>query len=872
MTKKYVYSFDEGSAQQRDLLGGKGANLAEMTNIGLPVPQGITITTEACINYYTCGEKISDEIKEQTFKYLKLLEERTQKKLGDAQNPLLVSVRSGASISMPGMMDTILNLGLNPVTVEAVCKKTNNPRFAYDSYRRFIMMFSDVAIGIDRTLFDKELDLIKEKNNYTYDTELTTDDLKGLVVTYKEIFKKEMGYDFPDDPYDQLMVAIEAIFKSWNNPRAITYRKLNNISHDLGTAVNIQSMVFGNMGNTSGTGVAFTRNPATGEKGVFGEYLINAQGEDVVAGIRTPEPITRLEQNMPEIYKQFVEITQILEKHYADMQDMEFTIEEGKFYMLQTRAGKRTAPAALKIAVDLVNEGLIDKETAVMRVDASSLTQLLCPTFDDKARDSAEAVATGLPASPGAGVGRVFFTADDAVKNAANGPVILVRQETSPEDIEGMHSAEGILTARGGMTSHAAVVARGMGKCCVAGCEAIKVYEDEKYFKVGDITVKEGDYISLNGSTGKVYIGKIERRDASLTGDFGTIMQWADEIRRLKIRANADTPTDVKTAVGFGAEGVGLCRTEHMFFESSRILEVRKMICADTLEKRKEALDKILPMQKSDFIAMFEEMNGKSVTIRLLDPPLHEFLPQEEEDIIQIAGELGISVEKLKIRINELHEFNPMLGHRGCRLAVTYPEIAQMQTRAIITAALEVKNKGINVNPEIMVPLAGTKKELDYVCDIIRETAKEIFEETNDSVDYMLGTMIEIPRAALTSADIAQTAEFFSFGTNDLTQMTYGFSRDDAGKFINEYIDNRIFDTDPFQSVDQTGVGRLIELSVKEGRSTRENLKCGVCGEHGGDPKSIYFFDKVGLNYVSCSPYRVPIARLAAAQAAIKNR
>lgn len=872
MTKKYVYSFDEGSAQQRDLLGGKGANLAEMTNIGLPVPQGITITTEACINYYTCGEKISDEIKEQTFKYLKLLEERTQKKLGDAQNPLLVSVRSGASISMPGMMDTILNLGLNPVTVEAVCKKTNNPRFAYDSYRRFIMMFSDVAIGIDRTLFDKELDLIKEKNNYTYDTELTTEDLKGLVVTYKEIFKKEMGYDFPDDPYDQLMVAIEAIFKSWNNPRAITYRKLNNISHDLGTAVNIQSMVFGNMGNTSGTGVAFTRNPATGEKGVFGEYLINAQGEDVVAGIRTPEPITRLEQNMPEIYKQFVEITQILEKHYADMQDMEFTIEEGKFYMLQTRAGKRTAPAALKIAVDLVNEGLIDKETAVMRVDASSLTQLLCPTFDDKALDSAEAVATGLPASPGAGVGRVFFTADDAVKNAANGPVILVRQETSPEDIEGMHSAEGILTARGGMTSHAAVVARGMGKCCVAGCEAIKVYEDEKYFKVGDITVKEGDYISLNGSTGKVYIGKIERRDASLTGDFGTIMQWADEIRRLKIRANADTPTDVKTAVGFGAEGVGLCRTEHMFFESSRILEVRKMICADTLEKRKEALDKILPMQKSDFIAMFEEMNGKSVTIRLLDPPLHEFLPQEEEDIIQIAGELGISVEKLKIRINELHEFNPMLGHRGCRLAVTYPEIAQMQTRAIITAALEVKNKGINVNPEIMVPLAGTKKELDYVCDIIRETAKEIFEETNDSVDYMLGTMIEIPRAALTSADIAQTAEFFSFGTNDLTQMTYGFSRDDAGKFINEYIDNRIFDTDPFQSVDQTGVGRLIELSVKEGRSTRENLKCGVCGEHGGDPKSIYFFDKVGLNYVSCSPYRVPIARLAAAQAAIKNR
>lgn len=872
MAKKYVYSFEEGSASQRDLLGGKGAGLAEMTNIGLPVPAGITVTTEACTNYYTCGEKISDEIKEQIFEYLKKLEDKTGKKLGDTKNPLLVSVRSGARISMPGMMDTILNLGLNPDTAEAMANKTGNPRFAYDSYRRFIMMFSDVAIGINRAYFDKELEAVKEDNGYKYDTDLTTEDLKGLVVKYKEIFKREMGYDFPDDPQVQLMIAVEAIFKSWNNPRAITYRKLNNISHDMGTAVNIQSMVFGNMGNTSGTGVAFTRNPSTGEKGVFGEYLINAQGEDVVAGIRTPEPISRLKQDMPEIYDQFIKITDTLEKHYTDMQDMEFTIEESKLYMLQTRAGKRTATAALKIAVDQVEEGLIDKETALLRIEAGSLTQLLCPTFDDDALKAAKAVATGLPASPGAAVGRVFFTAEDAVKNSADGPVILVRTETSPEDIEGMNSAEGILTSRGGMTSHAAVVARGMGKCCVAGCDAVKVYEEEKYFTVGENKVNEGDYISLNGSTGNVYIGNIERKEAALTGYFGTIMQWADEVRRMEIRTNADTPRDVKTAVGFGAQGVGLCRTEHMFFEASRIKEVRKMICADTLEQREEALSHILPMQKSDFEAIFEAMNGKAVTIRLLDPPLHEFLPKEEEDIVEIAKELGISVEKLKIRINELHEFNPMLGHRGCRLAVTYPEIAQMQTRAILSAALDVKKKGIPVDPEIMVPLAGNKKELDYVCEIIRNTAKEVFEEYGDEVEYMLGTMIEIPRAALTSGDLAKTAEFFSFGTNDLTQMTLGFSRDDAGKFIKDYIDKRIFDTDPFQTVDQIGVGRLVKLSVEEGRAARPELKCGVCGEHGGDPASIYFFDKVGLDYVSCSPFRVPIARLAAAQAAIKSR
>lgn len=873
MAKKYVYSFEEGNASQRDLLGGKGAGLAEMTNIGLPVPQGITITTEACTNYYECGEKISDEIKEQTYEYLHKLEAKMGKTFGGSDNPLLVSVRSGARISMPGMMDTILNLGLNPTTVEALAKKTENPRFAYDSYRRFIMMFSDVAIGIDRQMFEKEIDAIKEKKGYKVDTELTQEDLKALVIKYKEIFKQQMGYEFPDDPNVQLMIAVEAIFKSWNNDRAIVYRKLNGIPHDIGTAVNIQSMVYGNMGNKSGTGVAFTRNPANGEKKVYGEYLINAQGEDVVAGIRTPEPISRLQEDMPQIYEEFIKITQILEQHYTDMQDMEFTIEENKLYMLQTRAGKRTARAALKIAVDMVSEGLIDKETAVMRVEASSLNQLLYPTFDDNALKAATPIATGLPASPGAAVGKVYFTAASAKEHAVNKEdVILVRKETSPEDIEGMHSSNGILTARGGMTSHAAVVARGMGKCCVAGCGEIKVNEEEKYFEVGNLKIKEGDFISLNGTTGNVYNGVIDRRDADLSGDFGTIMTWADEIRRMEIRTNADTPTDAKTAISFGAQGVGLCRTEHMFFEKSRILEVRKMICADSLEKRKEALAKILPMQKEDFVQIFRAMEGKSVTIRLLDPPLHEFLPQNEEDIIQIAKELGITVEKLKSRINELHEFNPMLGHRGCRLSITYPEIAQMQTRAVISAALQVKNEGLAVDPEIMVPLAGNIKELDYVVNIIKETAQEVFKEENDTIDFMTGTMIEVPRAALTAGDMAKTAQFFSFGTNDLTQMTLGFSRDDAGSFINDYIDKRVFDTDPFQTVDQIGVGRLVKLAVEEGRKTKPDLKCGVCGEHGGDPASIYFFDSVGLDYVSCSPYRVPIARLAAAQATIINR
>ncbi len=873
MTKKYVYAFSEGNASQRDLLGGKGAGLAEMTNIGLPVPQGITVTTEACTNYYECGEKISDEIKQQIFEYLKKLEKITGKDFGGNENPLLVSVRSGARISMPGMMDTILNLGLNPVTVDALARKTGNERFAYDSYRRFIMMFSDVAIGIERSLFEDELDKVKEAKGYANDTQLTTDDLKELAAKYKEIFKEEKGYDFPDDPNEQLMVASEAIFKSWNNARAITYRKLNNIPSDMGTAVNIQSMVYGNMGNTSGTGVAFTRNPATGEKKVYGEYLINAQGEDVVAGIRTPEPISRLEQDMPDIYKQFVEITEILEKHYTDMQDMEFTIEENKLYMLQTRAGKRTAYAALQIAVDMVNEGLIDRETALVRIDANSLTQLMLPTFSDEALKKAIPVATGLPASPGAAVGRVYFTAEEASQHVDSGEhVILVRKETSPEDIEGMHKADGILTERGGMTSHAAVVARGMGKCCVAGCEAIKVYEKEKCFEVNGKKIKEGDFISLNGTTGNVYEGKIDRHEANLSGNFGIIMQWADETRRMRIRANADTPADAEKALSFGAEGIGLCRTEHMFFDSARIVEVRKMICADTLKQRKEALSKILPMQKEDFVGMFKAMAGKYVTVRLLDPPLHEFLPKDEKDIIEIARQLGITTEKLRERINELHEFNPMLGHRGCRLSVTYPEIAEMQTRAILSAAIEVKKSGVDVKPEIMVPLAGNKKELDYVFDIIKTTAAAVFAEYGEKIEYLIGTMIEVPRAALISGELAKSAQFFSFGTNDLTQMTLGFSRDDAGKFINQYIDKHIFDTDPFRTVDQVGVGRLIKLSVEEGKKANPQLECGVCGEHGGDPDSIHFFDSVGLDYVSCSPFRVPIARLAAAQAAVMHK
>ena len=873
MSKKYVYSFEEGNGSQKALLGGKGAGLAEMTNIGLPVPQGITVTTEACIEYYNCGEKVSDDIKTQIFDYLQKLEAKTEKVFGGDQNPLLVSVRSGAKISMPGMMDTILNLGLNAVTVEAIARKTQNPRFAYDSYRRFIMMFSDVAIGIEKNFFEQELDIVKEQKNYKFDTELTTDDLKSLVVKYKEIFKEHKGYEFPDDPKIQLMIAVEAIFKSWNNNRAITYRKLNNIPHDMGTAVNIQSMVYGNMGNTSGTGVAFTRNPATGEKAIYGEYLINAQGEDVVAGIRTPEPIARLKTDMPNIYDQFIKSAEILENHYKDMQDIEFTIEEGKLYFLQTRNGKRTAHAALKVAVDLVNEKIIDKETALLRIEPLSINQLLYPTFDEVELKATTPIATGLPASPGAAVGKIYFTADDAVANANNGEdVILVRKETSPEDIEGMHMAKGILTARGGMTSHAAVVARGMGKCCIAGCEKLKVNEKEKYFDIDGKRYNEGDCISLNGSTGNVYEGCMKMVEANLGGDFKIIMEWADSIRRMEIRTNADTPTDAATALHFGAEGIGLCRTEHMFFEANRILEVRKMICADTVEQRVEALDKIMPMQKDDFLQMFTAMSGKEVTIRLLDPPLHEFLPSEEKDIEEIAGLLGITVEKLKQRISDLHEFNPMLGHRGCRLSVTYPEIAVMQTKAIILAAIEAKRNGVDIHPEIMVPLAGNVKELDYVVNIIKNTAKELIDAEKADIHYLVGTMIEIPRAALTSAEMAKTAEFFSFGTNDLTQMTLGFSRDDAGKFINEYLDKHILDQDPFQTVDQVGVGRLVKLSVAEGKSVRSDLKCGVCGEHGGDPDSIIFFDSVGLDYVSCSPYRVPIARLAAAQATIMHK
>ncbi|MBE6038168.1 MAG: pyruvate, phosphate dikinase [Anaerofustis stercorihominis] len=872
MVKKWVYAFEEGNANQRALLGGKGANLAEMTNINLPVPQGITVTTEACIDYYTCHEQISDEIREQIFEYLEKLEVKTGKTLGGEHNPLLVSVRSGAMISMPGMMDTILNLGLNPTTVEAIAKKTNNRRFAYDSYRRFIMMFSDVALGIERALFDNELEAIKEKNGYKVDTELTVDDLVGLVAKYKEIFLQEMGYEFPDDPKVQLMIAVEAIFKSWNNQRAITYRKLNNISHTLGTAVNIQSMVYGNMGDTSGTGVAFTRNPATGEKAVFGEYLINAQGEDVVAGIRTPAPIEKLKEDMPEVYDQFIKIADILENHYKDMQDIEFTIEEGKLYMLQTRNGKRTAAASLKVAVDLVNEGKIDKKTALTRVDASSITQLLSPQFDAEVLKNATVAATGLPASPGAAVGKVYFTAEEASARAQAGEeVILVRKETSPEDIEGMHYANGILTARGGMTSHAAVVARGMGKCCVAGCEAVKVFEEEKYFLIGETKVAEGDIISIDGTTGNVYIGTIPTIPANVGGDFGTLMAWADEYRRMGIRTNADSPADAKTALYFGAEGIGLCRTEHMFFDSERILQVRKMICADTVEQRVEALDKIMPMQKGDFYEMFKILEGRPMTVRLLDPPLHEFLPQEEKDIIQIAEELEISVDKLKLRIADLHEVNPMLGHRGCRLSVTYPEIARMQTTAIILAAIDAKKDGFDPQVEIMIPLAGGKPELEYVMNIVRECADKLIAENEADVEYKLGTMIEIPRAALLSDEVAEIADFFSFGTNDLTQMTMGFSRDDAGKFIGEYLDHNLLEHDPFQSIDQKGVGKLVQMSVKDGRSVKPELKCGVCGEHGGDPASIEFFDTCGLNYVSCSPYRVPVARLAAAQATIKH-
>lgn len=874
MAKKYVYLFSEGNASMRNLLGGKGANLAEMTNLGLPVPQGFTVTTEACTKYYEDGKKISDDIVEEIYKNMAILEQINNKKFGDKKNPLLVSVRSGARVSMPGMMDTILNLGLNDDTVLGLAEATNNERFAFDSYRRFIQMFSDVVMGIDKNKFEAILDAVKEENGAKYDTDLTAENLKEVVKRYKELYKQEMGVDFPQDPKVQLLEAVKAVFRSWDNPRAIVYRRLNDIPSDWGTAVNVQTMVFGNMGNDSGTGVAFTRNPATGEKALFGEFLMNAQGEDVVAGIRTPQPISTLKDIMPEVYNQFTEIANKLENHYRDMQDIEFTIERSKLYMLQTRNGKRTAQAALKVAIDLVNEGLIDEKEAVLRVDPKQLDQLLHPMFDAEALKAAKPIAKGLPASPGAAAGKVYFTADDAVE-AAKGrgeKVVLVRMETSPEDIEGMVVAQGILTGRGGMTSHAAVVARGMGTCCVAGCSAALIDENEKVMKIGDVIVKEGDYISIDGSTGNVYLGEIKTVPPSLTGNFATLMGWADRYRKLKVKANADIPRDAKVAVNFGAEGIGLCRTEHMFFAEDRIPAMREMIVSKTEEQRRNALNKLLPMQRSDFEGLFEAMGEHPVTIRLLDPPLHEFLPHEDEDIKALANEMGMAFEDLKATVESLKEFNPMLGFRGCRLAVKYPEIAEMQTRAIIEAAINVSNKlGINIEPQIMIPLIGDIKEMKYVKEIIVKTADEVLKEKNANLKYQVGTMIEVPRAALTADEIAKEAEFFSFGTNDLTQLTFAFSRDDAGKFLESYYDKKIYDFDPFAKLDQNGVGKLVEMGTKLGRQTRPDLSVGICGEHGGDPSSIEFCHKAGLDYVSCSPYRVPIARLAAAQAAIKD-
>jgi len=871
MLKKWVYLFEEGNAGMKALLGGKGANLAEMTNIGLPVPQGFTVTTEACTEYYNQNEKFSDEIITQIEKNLVILEAKTEKQFGNKENPLLVSVRSGAKFSMPGMMDTILNLGLNDETVAGIAKITKNERFAFDSYRRFIQMFGDVVQEIPKAEFDKILEDAKHKNSYKDDTQLTTDDLKEIVVAYKKIIKDETGKDFPMDPKDQLLMAIEAVFRSWNNKRAISYRNMNDIPHDIGTAVNVQSMVYGNMGDDSGTGVAFTRNPATGQNKLFGEFLINAQGEDVVAGIRTPKNIDDLKDIMPEVYKQFHETAALLENHYKDMQDIEFTIEKGKLYMLQTRTGKRTAAAALCAAVDMVKEDLITREEAILRLDPLSLDQLLHSTFETEALKNAELLATGLPASPGAATGKVYFTAEAVCTAAANGEeTILVRKETSPEDIEGMYAANGILTARGGMTSHAAVVARGMGKCCVAGCEAIKVDEAAKQFVVGGQVFKEGDYISLNGSTGKVYKGSIKTVTPELSGHFGEIMAWADEFRTLTIRTNADTPNDASVAVRFGAEGIGLCRTEHMFFDEKRLPSVRRMILAESKEQREKALAEILPMQKGDFIGIYKAMEGRPVTVRLLDPPLHEFLPKEARDIELLAADLGISNEDMVEVIHGLEEFNPMLGHRGCRLAITFPEIAEMQIRAIMEAAIEVKEKyNFDVVPEIMIPLVGIKEEFTYLDKIVRDIAELVKVEKKSDIKYLVGTMIEIPRATLIADQIAETAEFFSFGTNDLTQMTYGFSRDDAGSFITDYKEKGILTNDPFQSIDVEGVGSLVQTAAILGRQTKPELKMGVCGEHGGDPKSIYFFHSIGLNYVSCSPFRVPIARLAAAQAAL---
>ena len=875
MAKKYVYNFHEGNGSMRELLGGKGANLAEMMNLGMPVPYGFTVTTEACNQYYADDEKISVGIIAEIMNHLRDLEEESGKEFGSPENPLLVSVRSGARASMPGMMDTILNLGLNDEVVEGLATLTNNPRFAYDSYRRFIQMFADVVMGLSKAKFETVIDEIKEAKHVKLDTELDTDDLKLMVKKFKEFYHEQLHDDFPTDPKEQLILAVEAVFKSWENPRAQYYRKMNDIPSSWGTAVNVQMMVFGNMGETSGTGVAFTRNPATGENKLYGEFLMNAQGEDVVAGIRTPQTIDHLKDIMPKAYEQFVDITKKLENHYKDMQDMEFTIENEKLFMLQTRNGKRTASAALKIACDMVAEGLLTKEEAILNVDPSQLDALLHPTFDGAALKDAQVITRGLPASPGAATGKVVFNAEDA-KRAANAGhrVVLVRLETSPEDIEGMAAAQGVLTVRGGMTSHAAVVARGMGTCCVSGCGDIKVNEEEKYFTVNGLKFTENDYISLDGSTGNVYGEEVRTVPAKIVGDFETFMSWADEFRKLKVRTNADTPRDAKKAYEFGAEGIGLVRTEHMFFDGDRIKAIREMIVSKTVEQREKALAKLLPMQRGDFEKIYEAMHGLPVTIRYLDPPLHEFLPTEEEDIIALANEMNMGVADLKAVISNLHEFNPMMGHRGCRLAISYPEIAKMQTQAVIEAAINVNERKphYHIIPEIMIPLVGDKNELAYVKKIVKETADQIIADKGVELTYKVGTMIEIPRAAVLADEIAEEAEFFSFGTNDLTQMTYGFSRDDAGSFLQDYYDKKVYEQDPFARLDQKGVGKLVKMAATLGRQTRPDIKLGICGEHGGDPSSIEFCHKVGLDYVSCSPFRVPIARLAAAQAAIRNK
>lgn len=869
---KYVYLFKEADGDRKDLFGGKGANLAKMTSWGMPVPQGFTITTEACTKYYEDGEKIADSIVEEIFDALAKVEADAGKKFGDEENPFLVSVRSGARASMPGMMDTILNLGLNDVSVKGLAAKTGNPRFAYDCYRRFIQMFSDVVMGTPKSEFEKIIDKVKEEKGVKSDTELTADDLQQLIKLFKEVYFKHQGKEFPQDPKVQLIEAVKAVFRSWDNPRAIVYRRMNDIPGSWGTAVNVQSMVFGNMGETSGTGVAFTRDPSTGEKKLYGEYLMNAQGEDVVAGIRTPMTIDHLAQTNKAVYDQFVAIADMLEKANKDMQDMEFTIEEGRLYMLQTRNGKRTARAAIKIACDLVQESMITEKEALLKIEPKQLDALLHPQFEAKALKKANAIATGLPASPGAACGKISFTAEEAVERSNKGEkVVLVRLETSPEDIEGMYAAEGILTVRGGMTSHAAVVARGMGACCVAGCGDIKIDEEKRVIYVGGKQYTDQDYLSLDGSTGKVYGEQIATEEATISGDFETIMKWADKYRALKVRTNADSPKDAEVAVGFGAEGIGLCRTEHMFFAEDRIPAVREMIVSKTVEERERALAKILPMQREDFKGLYKAMAGRPVTIRFLDPPLHEFVPHKDEEIADLAKTMGLKFDDLKNTVDGLHEFNPMMGHRGCRLAVTYPEIAAMQTRAVIEAALAVRKDGIEVVPEIMIPLVGEIKELKYVKDVVVATAEEVLKENKATMEYHIGTMIEIPRAALTADEIAKEAEFFSFGTNDLTQMTFGFSRDDAGKFLGEYYDKKIFESDPFARLDQTGVGKLVKIAIEGGKTTRPDIKLGICGEHGGDPSTIEFCHNVGLTYVSCSPFRVPIARLAAAQANILN-